>query len=211
GSLVAGGLDGAALARGAFLEWGRVWWCVVSVLAGMAGIVVLAVLGRQFGLLVWPLIAAAAVLGFLAWRLYQVDGAEHALLRGVAAAILMAIAIFSLIIPSLGQLFPSPTLARILNESGCTQPQAAAVGYQEPSLIFLTGTATRLVDVASAAEFISGGECRFAFVEASQERSFGQRAEAIGLRYRSGARVDAINISSGRPITIAVFRSAGSS
>jgi len=179
--------------------------------SGVAGIVVLAVLGRQFGLLVWPLIAAAAVLGFLAWRLYQVDGAEHALLRGVAAAILMAIAIFSLIIPSLGQLFPSPTLARILNESGCTQPQAAAVGYQEPSLIFLTGTATRLVDVARAAEFLRGGECRFAFVEASQERSFGQRAEAIGLRYRSGPRVDAINISSGRPITIAVFRSAGSS
>jgi 4-amino-4-deoxy-L-arabinose transferase-like glycosyltransferase len=209
--LLAGAIDARALSHRTFLEWGTIWWFIFPVLAGVAGIVVLAVLGRQFGLLVWPLIAAAAVLGFLAWRLYQVDGAEHALLRGVAAAILMAIAIFSLIIPSLGQLFPSPTLARILNESGCTQPQAAAVGYQEPSLIFLTGTATRLVDVARAAEFLRGGECRFAFVEASQERSFGQRAEAIGLRYRSGPRVDAINISSGRPITIAVFRSAGSS
>src|SRR5437870_3621988 len=89
----------------------------------------------------WPG-ATLAVLGFFAWRLYQADGAELALLRGVAAAILTAIAIFGLVIPSLGQLFPSPTLARILRESGCTQPQAAAVGYQEPSVVFLAGTAT---------------------------------------------------------------------
>src|SRR5207247_1652473 len=83
-------------------------------------------------------------------------------------AILIAIAIFGLVVPSLGQLFPSPTLARILRESGCTQPQAAAVGYQEPSVVFLAGTATRLVDVAGAAEFLRGGECRFVFIEASQ-------------------------------------------
>jgi hypothetical protein len=168
-------------------------------------------IARQFGLLVWILMGAAAVLGFLAWRLYQADGAEHSLLRAVAAAILTAIATFGLIIPSLGQLFPSATLARILRESGCAQPEAAAVGYQEPSLVFLVGTATRLADTAGAAEFLRGGDCRFAFVEAREERSFAQHAEALGVRYRAGPRIDAINISTGRPVTIAVFRSVGSS
>ena len=62
--------------------------------------VVLAVIGRQFGLLVWPLIGAAAVMGFLAWRLYEADGPEHSLLRAVAAAILTAIALFALILPA---------------------------------------------------------------------------------------------------------------
>ena len=75
--------------------------------------------------------------------------------------------------------------------------------------MFLAGTATRLVDSVGAVEFLRGGECRFAFVESRQERSFAQRAEAIGLRYTAGPRIDAINISSGRPITIAVYRSAG--
>ena len=209
--LIAGVIDARALSRKPFLEWGTIWWFVVPMVAGVAGVVALAVIGRQFGLLVWPLMGAAAVLGFLAWRLYEADGAEHALLRAVAAAILIAIATFGLIVPSLGQLFPSPLLARILRESGCAQPEAAAVGYQEPSLVFLAGTATRLADAAGAAEFLHGGECRFAFVEAREERSFAQRAEAIGLRYRAGPRIDAINISTGRPITIAVFRSAGSS
>jgi hypothetical protein len=180
--------------------------------AGVAGIGALAVVGRQFGLLAWPLLGAAVVMGFLAWWLYQADGAEHGLLRAVAAAILSAIALFGVIVPSLGQLFPSATLARILRESGCAHPQAAAaVGYQEPSLVFLAGTSTRLTDTLGAADFLRGGECRFAFIEAREERSFAQRAEALGVRYSAGPRFDAINISNGRPITIAVFRSIGSS
>ena len=209
--LIAGVIDARLLSRKPWLVLGTIWWFVLPMAAGIAGIVALAVIGRQFGLLVWPLIGGAAVMGFLAWRLYEVDGAEHALLRAVVAAILTAIAIFGLIIPSLGQLFPSPTLARILRDSGCPQPEAATVGYQEPSLVFLAGTGTRIADTNGDFDFLRGGECRFAFIEARHERSFAQRAEAIGLRYTAGPRIDAINISNGQPITIAVYRSAGAS
>jgi 4-amino-4-deoxy-L-arabinose transferase-like glycosyltransferase len=209
--LIAGVVDARALSRKPVLVWGTIWWFVVPMVAGIVGIVALAVIGRQFGLLVWPLFGAAAVMGFLAWRLYEADGAEHALLRAVTASILTGIAIFALILPALGPLFPSSTLARVLRESGCSQPEAAAVGYQEPSLVFLLGTATRLTDTAGAAEFLRGGECRFALVEARHEKSFAQRADLIGLRYTSGPRIDAINISNGQPITIAIFRSVGGS
>ena len=89
--------------------------------------------GGSSGCWYGSLMGGAAVMGFLAWRLYQADGAEHSLLRAIAAAVLTAIAIFALVVPSLGQLFPSVTLARILRDSGCAQPAAAAVGYQEPS------------------------------------------------------------------------------
>ena len=197
--LIAGAIDTNMLSRKPVLVWGTIWWFVVALIAGIVGIVALAVIGRQFGLLVWPLIGAAAVMSFLAWRFYEIDGAEHALLRAITAAILTAIAIFALIVPSLGQLFPSPVLARILRDSGCRQPAAAAVGYHEPSLVFLAGTGTRLTDATGA------------FIEARQERSFAQRAEAAGLRYTAGPRIDAINISTGQPITIAVYRSVGPS
>jgi 4-amino-4-deoxy-L-arabinose transferase-like glycosyltransferase len=209
--LIAGVMDAHALSGRPWLQRGTVWWFALPILAGVVVIVAPIVIGRQFVLLAWPLIGAAAVMGFLAWRLYEADRAEQGLLRAIGAAVLIGIAVFGLTIPALSPLFPSVTLARILRDSGCANPVAAAVGYHEPSLVFLAGTDTRLTDTLEAAEFLRGGECRFAFIEARQERSFTQRADAISLRYTAGPRIDAINISIGKPITIAVFRSGGPS
>ena len=84
-----------------------------------------------------------------------------------------------------------------------------STGYEEPSLVFLAGTATRFTNADGAADFLRGGGCRFAFVEARQERAFALRAEAIGLRYDRGPRIEGYNISIGKPVTIAVFESTG--
>jgi 4-amino-4-deoxy-L-arabinose transferase-like glycosyltransferase len=207
--LIAGVVVSGRLSRARWLQPGVIAWFLVPLLAGFGGLAALILVGRQFGLLVWPVIGAACVMGFLAWRFYQADGAEISLLRAIAAGILIGIAMFGLIVPSMTQLFPSVTLARFLRDSGCRDPVAAAVGYQEPSLVFLAGTSTELTDAAGAAEFLRGGACRFAFIEARQERNFSQRAEAIGLRYDAGPRVGAINVGTGKPITIAVYRSRG--
>jgi 4-amino-4-deoxy-L-arabinose transferase-like glycosyltransferase len=207
--LIAGVVDARTLATKPWLVRATAWWLAMPVLAGALVIVAPILIGRQFVLLAWPVIGAAAVMGFLAWRLFDPKRAEEGLLRASAAAILIGIAIFGLMLPALPQLFPSVSLARILRDSGCANPAAAAVGYEEASLVFLAGTQTRLTDTFGAAEFLRGGDCRFAFVDARQERSFAQRAEAIGLRYAGGPRIDAFNISTGRRITIAVFRSRG--
>ncbi|HEX5507804.1 MAG TPA: glycosyl transferase, partial [Pseudolabrys sp.] len=92
---------------------------------------------------------------------------------------------------------------------GCTRPQVASAGYEEPSLVFLLGTDTRLADGAGAAEFLRHGPCRFALIEAHNERSFVQRADAIALRYDRIGSIDGFNISSGRKVAISIFRSAG--
>jgi 4-amino-4-deoxy-L-arabinose transferase-like glycosyltransferase len=210
--LIAGIVDARMLSTRTWLVRGTLWWFVIPLLIGIAGIVVLIFVGRQFGLLVWPVIGAAAIMGVLAWQLYEGDGPEQSLLRGAAAAILTTIAIFGLIAPSIPQLFPSATLANILRQSGCRDPLAASVGFHEPSVVFLAGTSTRLTDGPGAAEFLRGGECRFAFVEARQERSFAQRADVIGLRYFPQTRVEAINInmSNGHSVTMGVYRSGSS-
>jgi 4-amino-4-deoxy-L-arabinose transferase-like glycosyltransferase len=207
--LIAGIVDGRMLSRRPWLARGTMWWFVLPVVTGIAGIVAMLVIGRRFGLQVWPVIGASAVMGLLAWRLYDVDRAEYALLYAACAAILSVIALFGLIIPSMSHLFPSVTLARVIRDSGCSEPLAASAGHHEPSLVFLVGTSIRLTDAAGAAEFLRGGACRFAFIEGRQERNFAQRAEAIGVRYSQQLRFEAINTGSGRPTSIAVYRSAG--
>ena len=100
-------------------------------------------------------------------------------------------------------------MARIVRDANCGPAQVVTAGYQEPSLVFLIGTDTGMVDGTDAAEFLRPGGCRFALVEARHERAFLRRADAIGLRYAPPQRFDGYNYSTGRAISIAVYRSEG--
>ena len=80
-------------------------------------------------------------------------------------------------------------------------------GFYEPSLVFLAGTSINFGIGSTAADFLNGGPCRFAFIDNRQERSFVQRADAIGLRYEPGPRIEGFNINAGEIITIATYRS----
>jgi len=207
--LIAGIVDSRMLAQHRWLVRGSVWWFLLPILLGIGGLVALFGIGRQFGFLVWPMIGGAVVAGLLAWQLFEPERAAHTLLRAVVASILLVMAVFGWIVPALTPVFPSVALANILRASGCADPRAASAGFHEPSLVFLAGTSTRLTDASGAADFLSGGDCRFAFIEARQARNFAQRAEAIGLLISPVAKVDAYNIGSVRAAAIEVFRSGG--
>jgi len=205
--LLAGSLDARTLSIKRWLTNGTIWWFLIPLISGIAGLIILFIFSRQFGLLVWPAVGAAVVMGLLAWRLYEADGAEHSLLRATVTSLVLSMALVGLVAPALTPVFPSMTLAKLLNESGCSEPLVASSGYHEPSLVFLAGTTTRLTDAAGAADVLAGGDCRFAFVELRQERSFGQRADALGLLYAPVSRIEAFNLGTGKWATIAVFRS----
>jgi 4-amino-4-deoxy-L-arabinose transferase-like glycosyltransferase len=205
--LTAGALDSGVLSRNRWLVRGTSGWFVVPLILCLTAIAGQIYIGHQFDLFPWPFAAGAMIMGLLAWWLYDGDGAERSLMRAAAASILIAGALYGLIFPSMTSLFPSVMLAEAQREAGCPEPAAASAGYQEPSLVFLAGTNTLLSDAADAADFLRQAPCRVAFIESRQERAFARRAEAIGLRYTQGPRIDAFNISGGRAITIAVFRS----
>lgn len=207
--LTAGALDSGVLSRNRWLVRGASGWFFIPVVLCLLAIVLATYVSGEFNLLPWPFAVGAMIAGLLAWWLFESDGAERSLLRAAAASILMAIALYGLIFPSTTALFPSVMLAEAQQETECVDPVAASAGYHEPSLVFLAGTQTRLVTAAEAADFLGQGGCRFAFIDTRQERSFARRAEAIGLRYAQGPRIEAFNVSRGRAVTIAVFRSEG--
>jgi len=205
--LIAGAVDSHALSRQRLLMTAPAWWFVLTIAFAIAALALHIQIGQQPGFAAWPFLVAAVIVSLFAWRLFQVDGAEISLLRAAAASVLIAWGIFGATFASIPRLFPANDLSKYIRfTAGCDDPMVATAGYHEPSLVFLTGTDLRHASGPEAAEFLKPGGCRFAFIESRQERSFAQRADAIGLRYAKGMRVEGVNISTGRQIAVTVYR-----
>jgi 4-amino-4-deoxy-L-arabinose transferase-like glycosyltransferase len=207
--LIAGILEPGGLSKTRWMVHGTAGWFVFPVVIAIATVVGFIAIGGDPGIIAWPFAAAAVVFGLFAWRLYEVDGAERALLRGMVASVFIAITVYAIMFPLLPSLFPSKLIADEIRASGCKEPQVVSTfAYQEPSLVFMMGTGTRFTDGAGAAEFLNNGACHFALIDPRSERAFVARANAIGLRYALNQRLNGFNISIGKPVNLAVFRSA---
>jgi 4-amino-4-deoxy-L-arabinose transferase-like glycosyltransferase len=206
--LTVGALERQVLSR-SWLRRGAAWWFAVPALLSVVAIVGAVTLTRQPVFLAWPFVAASLIFGLFAWWLYDDNRAERSLLNAVVAAIFLSATLYGAVLPALTPLFPSAEIARALRNVVCVGPKAAAAGFQEPSLVFMTGTSTLLTDGSGAADFLNQGTCRFALVEARSERAFAQRAEAIGLRYDIATKIDGYNFSQGKAVSISIFRSEG--
>jgi 4-amino-4-deoxy-L-arabinose transferase-like glycosyltransferase len=205
--LIVGALELRVLANKPWMVRGISWWFTMPAIMSIVAISAAIYFTHQPAFLAWPFAAAATIFGLFAWRLYDESHAEHSLLNSAVAALLLAIAVYGVVVPSLKPLFPSVELARALRNVDCHQPMAATAGFHEPSLVFMVGTSILPSDASGAADFLSQGSCRFALIESRQERAFAQRAEAIGLHYAIATRVDGYNYSLGRAISVAIFRS----
>ena len=206
--LTAGALERRVLSR-SWLMKGAAWWFAIPAIASLIAVVGAISVTRQPVFLAWPFVAVSLIFGLAAWWLYEDNHAERSLLNAVVAALFLAFTVYGVVLPALTPLFPSAEIAHALRNVRCVGPKAAAAGFLEPSLVFMTGTSTLLTDGSGAADFLNQGSCRFALVEARTERNFVQRAEAIGLRYNVASRIEGYNISQGRAVSIAIFRSEG--
>jgi 4-amino-4-deoxy-L-arabinose transferase-like glycosyltransferase len=206
--LTVGALERRVLSR-SWLMRGAAWWFAIPAIMSVVAVIAAITLTRQPVFLAWPFVAASLIFGLFAWWMYEDNRAERSLLNAAVASLFLSVAVYGIVVPALTPLFPSAEIARALRNVVCVGPKAAAAGFHEPSLVFMTGTSTVLTDGSGAADFLGHGSCRFALVESRSERGFAQRAEAIGLRYNVATRIDGYNFSQGKAISIAVFRSEG--
>ncbi|MGB8393047.1 MAG: glycosyltransferase family 39 protein, partial [Pseudolabrys sp.] len=205
--MIAGILESYGLTKQRWMVRGTIGWFLLPGAVAIATLVLFIMFGRELGLIAWPFAALAVIFGLFAWWLYEVDGAERSLLRGMLASVFLAITVFAVTFPLLPTLFPSALIAREIKASDCARPHVASTfAYQEPSLVFLLGTETRFTDGAGAADFLQAGSCQFALIDPRSERSFVQRVETIGVRYSLVGRVEGYNISIGKPVSLSVFR-----
>jgi 4-amino-4-deoxy-L-arabinose transferase-like glycosyltransferase len=184
-----------------------VMWPIFAAVIPAAAVWLVLYIRGQFAWLAWPFGAAGLIFGFYAWRLYDVEGAERSLLRASLSMLLMGIATLGVAVPLMRPVFPSAALVDFVHNAECPNPLIAAAGFHEPSLVFLLGTRTRLVDGSTAAEILRVGDCRYAIIESRQDRAFALRAEQIGLLYSLRGRLEnSFNFNGGRSVSFAIYR-----
>jgi len=108
--LIAGILNSGNLSKARWLVRGTIGWFLFPGAIAIAVLVAFIMFGGDLGLIAWPFSAAAVIFGLFAWWLYDADGAERALLRGMIASVLVAVTVYAVTLRLLPSLFPSENL-----------------------------------------------------------------------------------------------------
>ncbi|WP_420392873.1 ArnT family glycosyltransferase [Acuticoccus sp.] len=128
------------------------------------------------------------------------------LVPAVGSALAAQAVVWGLLLPSLSAVWISPRLVAAAEAvATCREPRVVSVGgYNEPSMIFLAGTDTALVNAAEAVA-IAAQEC--AVIAASERRLEEVRleAEAAGVPLAELGTITGFNISKGDPVSLTLF------
>jgi len=184
-------------------------WTAASL--GLAAVLILAPM--RFGNGDGSGLVAAAILLYLGARI------GIAFWRGIAAVliprtILLALLVlplaFAFVAPRLDRLWLSRSAAELVARAATAKDEApvAAAGYAEPSLVFLLGTGTMLVDPGRAAAHVVAGHGALALVESRSDAAFRADLAAQGWVPRVLGTVSGLDYSNGRPMILTLYGGA---
>lgn len=128
----------------------------------------------------------------------------------VAAAAILALLVVTpgvaLVAPSLDRIWLSRDAAALVaRDHIIPDAPVAVVGYDEPSLIFLLGTATKPLGAASAARYIAETRGGVALVEARDDQAFRRALVALRRVPRALGRVSGLDYSNGKDMTLTLY------
>jgi 4-amino-4-deoxy-L-arabinose transferase-like glycosyltransferase len=147
------------------------------------------------------LLAAVIVAAVAAWRVGVERSAGAAVLCGILASLL----IFGVTLPRLQRLWVADRAARAVRSIAAPTAPTLVVGYHEPSLVFLLGTRTRLVDAEAAAVALRAGAGTTAIVASSSAAEFIRSVQARGVDVQQVSTIDGIDPVHGRAIELGVW------
>jgi 4-amino-4-deoxy-L-arabinose transferase-like glycosyltransferase len=149
-------------------------------------------------------LAAAAIGGFLLYHRMGVTAVLISLALGI-----LAHASLAGVMRNLEPLWVSPRLKAAMIETGL-HPVAgrlpgpvAVAGYNQPSVLFLFGSAARMTDEAGAAAAIAAG--RPAVVEARHDTDFRAALNRLGVEARAEDRVEGVNYANGDRVELILY------
>jgi 4-amino-4-deoxy-L-arabinose transferase-like glycosyltransferase len=183
-------------------------WAAVSIALAAA----LALLPGRFGQGFDPvgLVAAAILLNVAGWLAVAAWRGGPALTATIVALALVAFApAFHRIAPGLDRLWLSRGAAAMVARYHPPPDVAvAAVGYREPSLVFLLGTGTRFLAPDSAAEYVTTTRGAAALVSDRDDAAFRSALKSRGWEPRAIDHIDGLDYSNGQRMILTLYTGA---
>lgn len=186
----------------------RLWYTVWGVIGvALAGVMIAVPVLHGDGVGVWPVLAALGALVAVVGGLWHVFRRRYlnALMAGMVGAVILHASVFAGVLPGLSDLWVSQ---RVAHAADVHAPGAAlaAVGFHEPSLVFLMGTDTVLADTGvAAAEALASGRVGVAAIEAAATDAFIAAAAERGFAVRPAEVVEGLNYSRGKPVRMTLY------
>lgn len=163
--------------------------------------------------------AAPGALGWIVLGALAALAAGGALVAGVAlrrprvvlagplaALVVTAFAGWQGVVPALDPVWLAPRIASaVAAHRPCATSVLAAANFTEPSLVFLTGTATRLgPPEAAAAHLRADPRCALALIDARDRAAF--EAALAGANPTTLATIDGFNYARGQRLSLGLYR-----
>jgi 4-amino-4-deoxy-L-arabinose transferase-like glycosyltransferase len=130
---------------------------------------------------------------------------------GTLAAMLVFANGYGIVLPGLHEIWISPrAAAAVAALRPCPNSVLASSSFSEPSLVFLVGTPTKLINATEAANhLLADPRCALALVDARQSAEFLARMVRGGVSPRRLAEIDGINYSTGRRLNLSLYAGSG--
>ena len=181
-----------------------------------AALVLLAAAALGGGALALPLVLGEAAwigvpgllaAGLAAWLALRDRNPARAVTAGLAAAPLVYAAVLGWELPRLRPLWIAPQVVEALASLPAPPgTRLGAVGFHEPSLMFLAGTGTRWLPTGwDGARALASGEVGRVLVGDRDMAAFGEEAARLGLATHALAEVDGFNYSRGRRVKLTLL------
>ena len=184
-------------------------WVMVSSVVFYGAVAFAALYLLQGEIASWVMIVTVVVAVIMALGMRHAAAASPVAFAAAVAipAVLMNAVVAAFVVPSLKTIWVAPRLvAAIKRHAQCPQPQIASAGFEEPSLVFLVGTRTQLVDGDRAARFLAEGGCRIALVTTKNEPAFIAKLAAVSKQAELLEQIPGMNIGKVRKEDISVYR-----
>ena len=184
-------------------------WAIASLFLATALMIVPVELGR--GIDAAGIVAGAVILflggrmAIAAWR----GVAPGLAARAVLLALLVLAPALGLELPTLDRLWLSRAASKLVAQH---HPEGAtlAVGYSEPSLVFLLGTATSLLSPEAAAQTLTSSASAMALVESREDAAFRRALAARGWTARALGQVAGLDYSNGKRMVLTLYSGVSS-